>query len=44
MQRAKKPSTQLPRTFWIVISLCFVALLCAILFSVYYSSGRVGFQ
>src|SRR6267143_6192606 len=42
--RKAKPTTRIPRAFWIAAALCFVALLFAILFSVYYSGGRVGFQ
>jgi hypothetical protein len=42
--RKAKPTTRIPRAFWIVAALCFVALLFSILFSVYYFGGRVGFQ
>jgi hypothetical protein len=44
MMRKPKQAVQMPRVFWIVITLCLVALLGAIFVTVYYSGGTVGFQ
>jgi lipid-A-disaccharide synthase-like uncharacterized protein len=44
MVRKNAPVTRIPRAFWILAVLGFVALVLAILFNIYYSGGRVGSQ
>jgi len=44
MIRKTGASTRMPKTFWVVVTLSLVALFLGILFSVYYSGSRIGFQ